>query len=456
MTDRPYVTLSCAVSLDGRLDDTSPARLLLSNPEDFDRVDAVRARHDAILVGANTVRRDRPRLMIRSPERRAARERRGLPVDPVKITITASGDLDPGSPFFIAGTAAKIIYTTSSARDAVAGRGFDATVVDAGQPLALDRLLDDLAGRGIRRLLVEGGGMILSEFLAHGCYDELHLAIAPIVVGDPAAPGLAATRLDDRLRLTEVRRLGDVAVLHYRTSTALDHSLRRLLAPARAVLLDFDGPVTPLLADGRDALVADRVRQALAASRIELPDELRTTSDPLDLLDWATATRLGADTAAAADRACTEGEVAAARIAPLTTDADALLRACRTAGLPVIVVSNNASPAVSAFLDRHGLAGLVAGIVGRVPGRPELMKPAPDPIRRALTLLVPYGIEAASVCVLIGDSVTDIEVGRRTGIPTIGYVRSGRRPALDQAGADATVDEHAPVMAALMNQGIPR
>lgn len=456
MIDRPYVTLSCAVSLDGRLDDTSPDRLLLSNPEDFDRVDAVRARHDAIMVGATTVRRDRPRLMIRSPQRRAAREIRGLPVDPVKITITASGELDPGSPFFVAGTAAKIIYTPSNARDAVAGRGFDATVVAAGQPLDLDRLLGDLAGRGIQRLLVEGGGMILSEFLARGCYDELHLAIAPIVVGDPAAPGLAAIKLDSRIHLEEVRRLGDVAVLHFRTPGALERSLRRLLTPVRAVLLDFDGPVTPLLADGRDALVADRVRQALAARGAEVPGELCTTSDPLDLLDWAGTARLGADTAAAADRACTAGELTAAAIAPLTAGADALLRTCQEAGIPVVVVSNNSTDAVAACLDRHGLRDLVGGIVGRVPGRPELMKPDPDPIRRALALLAPYGIETATDCVLVGDSVTDIEVGRRTGIPTIGYARSGRRPALDQAGADVIVDEHTPIIAALTNQGFPR
>ena len=57
---RPYTILSCAVSLDGYLDDTSDRRLILSNTADLDRVDAVRADSDAILVGATTIRRDDP------------------------------------------------------------------------------------------------------------------------------------------------------------------------------------------------------------------------------------------------------------------------------------------------------------------------------------------------------------------------------------------------------------
>jgi hypothetical protein len=56
VTDLPYVLLSCAVSVDGYIDDGSDARLLLSNDEDFDRVDEVRSGVDAVLVGAGTIR----------------------------------------------------------------------------------------------------------------------------------------------------------------------------------------------------------------------------------------------------------------------------------------------------------------------------------------------------------------------------------------------------------------
>src|SRR2546429_7921985 len=106
MTGRPHVLLSCAMSIDGCIDDAGPSRLVLSSDADLDRVDAERARCDAIMVGANTVRRDDPRLLLRSAARRAARLARGLPDEPPRATITASRDLDPARPLFTAGGAA--------------------------------------------------------------------------------------------------------------------------------------------------------------------------------------------------------------------------------------------------------------------------------------------------------------------------------------------------------------
>ena len=64
MVDRPYTLLSCCMSMDGYLAGAAHRRLLLSNDADFDRVDAVRAECDAILVGAATVRKDNPRLLV--------------------------------------------------------------------------------------------------------------------------------------------------------------------------------------------------------------------------------------------------------------------------------------------------------------------------------------------------------------------------------------------------------
>jgi riboflavin-specific deaminase-like protein len=228
VVDRPYVLLSCAMSIDGYLDDAREARLLLSNDADFDRVDGVRAGCDAILVGARTIRRDNPRLLVRSPARRSDRVARGLPASPAKVTITRHGELDPAAAFFAAGDVAKLVYCASPAVDRTRQRlGGAATVVDAGDPVALPGLLADLAGRGIGRLLVEGGGGVHTRFLTAGLADELHLVVAPLFVGDARAPRFAGDgrypwHAGHRARLVEARPIGDVALLRYALSDRCD------------------------------------------------------------------------------------------------------------------------------------------------------------------------------------------------------------------------------------------
>lgn len=225
VSERPYVVLSCAMSVDGYIDDTSPDRLLLSNKADFDRVDGQRALADAVLVGATTIRRDNPKLLVRSAGHRAARQERGLPVSPAKVTITGSGSLDPQASFFTAGGAevAKLVYCASPAVLAARDRlsmAPSTLIIDGGSPLDLVAVLTDLADRGIRRLMVEGGQNIHTQFLAAALADELHLVIAPFFVGDAGAPrfvGAAAFPCDSghRMTLAEVRPIRDVVLLRY-------------------------------------------------------------------------------------------------------------------------------------------------------------------------------------------------------------------------------------------------
>jgi riboflavin-specific deaminase-like protein len=218
---RPYIILSCATSADGYLDDASPRRLILSGPADLDRVDDVRAGCDAILVGAGTIRKDNPRLLIRDPRRRARRAARGLPEHPARVTLTATGDLDPEARFF-APSAERLVYCATPALPrAQATLGDRAALMDAGAPLSLAALLENLSERNVVRLLVEGGARVLAEFLAHDLADELHLATAPFFVADPAAPRLNLHSLpnlngpENPMTLAEVQRLDDVVLHRY-------------------------------------------------------------------------------------------------------------------------------------------------------------------------------------------------------------------------------------------------
>lgn len=191
---RPHVLASAAVSVDGFLDDASPRRLVLSGPADLDRVDAERAGVDAILVGAGTVRADDPRLLVRSPARRADRVARGLGPSPLRVVLSAR-PVDP------------------DARVLTVGRDLADTLVLAGRP---DEVLDHLAAHGVLRLMVEGGAAVHREFLAAGVVDELQLAVAPRLVGDgPRFTGTPAAA-----HLVETRRVGQDVLLRYRFGDA--------------------------------------------------------------------------------------------------------------------------------------------------------------------------------------------------------------------------------------------
>jgi 5-amino-6-(5-phosphoribosylamino)uracil reductase len=222
--DRPYTLLSCGMSIDGYLDSATVKRLPLSNDADFDRVDAVRATCDAIMVGAATVRNDNPRLLVRSPARRAERLARGLRPSPIKVTVTRSGQLDPCADFFVAGDTEKLVYCASAAVAETRDRlGSVSTVVDGGQPVEMHRISEDLYTRGVRRLMVEGGGTVHTQFLTADLADELHLVVAPFFIGDSRArrfvsDGRFPWNPRRRATLAEVRQIGDVVLLRYALS----------------------------------------------------------------------------------------------------------------------------------------------------------------------------------------------------------------------------------------------
>jgi 5-amino-6-(5-phosphoribosylamino)uracil reductase len=203
LLDHPYTVLSCAISVDGCLDDASEQRLILSGPEDLDEVDELRASVDAILVGAGTIRADNPRLLVRSPQRVARRVAAGLPPHPLRVSLTRSGALDPAACFFT---------------------GPGESVVYAGGQLSLRQVLQDLyTERNVTTTLIEGGSAILAEALCDGLADELRLAVAPFFVGDATAPRFAPPGHyphgpQARMRLLSAQVLGDVTVLHYKLS----------------------------------------------------------------------------------------------------------------------------------------------------------------------------------------------------------------------------------------------
>ncbi|MYR60732.1 5-amino-6-(5-phosphoribosylamino)uracil reductase, partial [Streptomyces sp. SID625] len=179
---------------------------------------------------------DNPRLLVNAPERRAARVAAGRPEHPLKVTVTATGELDPRARFWHTG-GEKAVYTTDEGAERLRRAGVgtapgsedpDAaapdtatgavSVVPLGAALDWRRLLEHLHDvRGVRRLMVEGGGTVHTQLLRQQLADELQLVVAPLIVGDPAAPRLfgPGAYQAGRLRLLETRALGDVVLMRY-------------------------------------------------------------------------------------------------------------------------------------------------------------------------------------------------------------------------------------------------
>ena len=230
-TDRPYTLLSCGMSIDGYLSSGTTTRLLLSNDADFDRVDAERAASDAILVGAGTIRKDNPRLLVRSPERRAARVAQGLAPSPMKVTVTRRAELDCAASFFAADGADKLVYCPSTSVAEARGRlGAAAAVVDAGRALH--------ASTACARTSATAASAASWSRVGGRCTPSCSRPTSPTSSSSSSRPSSSAApkppvssetgdfpwNPDRRATLAEVRQIGDVVLLRYALSPRFSRS----------------------------------------------------------------------------------------------------------------------------------------------------------------------------------------------------------------------------------------
>lgn len=188
---RPHVTIVCATSLNGKLSTAARDPVRFTSRADRARLHALRDGADAILLGAATLRAEDPPLLP-TAERRAARASRGLALDPIRAIVSRTLDLPVGRALERAREAPVHVFTTGQAGEAPARRLEDAGihVHDLGSPLDYARVLETLAGLGVKRLVCEGGGEINAGLLEAGLVDDLALTLCPVVIGGSAAPTL--------------------------------------------------------------------------------------------------------------------------------------------------------------------------------------------------------------------------------------------------------------------------
>lgn len=236
------IQLSVATSADGYIDDCSRERLVLSHPDDWAEVYRLRAEFDAILVGAETVRRDNPSLRLKDNALQQLRIGQGKSPEPTKIVLSRSGNLDPDSRFFTTGSGEKTVIVESGADpQRIASLQNVASIYVVEPPITVRSVTDILSKKGIKSLFVEGGSRTLTFFLKNGEADLLRVAVAPFFVGESQAPRMTCGstggfRFDKsrRMHVLQVRQVGDMSVTDYAlTQSGIDYfRLRQAIAEA--------------------------------------------------------------------------------------------------------------------------------------------------------------------------------------------------------------------------------
>lgn len=211
---RPRVIIGAAVSIDGRIA-TVRGDSALSSVADRRRVHQLRSNVDAILVGRGTLEVDDPLLTTRLV--------RGA--NPVRIILDSCGTISSDSKIIrTSGDVPTIIAVSEriSKKNAARLGKLPAEVVVCGKKeVNTQVLLSELYRKGIRSLLVEGGGTVNWCFLKHGLVDEVVVTVAPYLVGGKTAvslvqgEGFPQIAGSTRLKLKKVSRLGDEVVLEY-------------------------------------------------------------------------------------------------------------------------------------------------------------------------------------------------------------------------------------------------
>ena len=210
---RPIVHVNCAMSADGKIAGTDRMQVRISSVEDMERVKKMRTDHDAILVGIGTILYDDPHLTVK-----------GLTyeLNPTRVILDSRGRT-PDNALVLDDRAKTIIITASECEKE--WNGAQTIRVGKGR-VNLNQALRALWDRGIKSLMVEGGGEVIASFFENGLVDEYTVFVGNMIIGGRNAPtpadgdGRAGSSFV-HLNLEECHRLGDGVLMRYTVKT--DH-----------------------------------------------------------------------------------------------------------------------------------------------------------------------------------------------------------------------------------------
>ena len=211
---RPYVILSAAISIDGKIA-TKIGDSKLSSKQDSIRLHKLRSKVDAILVGKNTVAIDDPLLTVRHTKGK----------NPIRIVLDSKGTLSDKSKILQTSDKIKTIIVVSKkitkSNNNKLSKFPVELIVTGESSVNIKSLLRKLSAKKIKTILVEGGGTINWEFIKQNIFDELIVTLSPFLIGGNNAISLVGGQGFDKiskspnLRLKSVKRLKNHLVLHY-------------------------------------------------------------------------------------------------------------------------------------------------------------------------------------------------------------------------------------------------
>ncbi|TXL70077.1 riboflavin deaminase [Vineibacter terrae] len=184
-TRASFVIGQIGQSLDGRIATASGHSHYINGPAAITHLHRLRALADAVVVGIGTVLADDPQLTVRRVEGPS----------PARVVIDPQGRMPRGAKLLAADGCRRIVVTRPRAAADLPGDVERLDIDDDAGVLAPAAIMRALTGLGLHRVLIEGGALTLSRFLAAGCLQRLHVVMAPLIIGSGPA-GLSLPTID--------------------------------------------------------------------------------------------------------------------------------------------------------------------------------------------------------------------------------------------------------------------
>jgi len=214
--NRPQVIINCAMSADGKIALPSRKQLRISSDEDMERVYRLRNECDAVLVGIGAVISDNPNLTIKEKYVKN-------PKQPLRVVLDSSCRT-PEDALVLNDMTKTLIFTIQGNEKHFDGENIEIVGIKKDEEgyVDLESMLDVLHQNGIKKLLVEGGGTVIWNFLRRGLVDDLYVYIGSCIIGGKNTPtmadGIGIKSEGDLLsiKVIDMIRLGSGILVHYK------------------------------------------------------------------------------------------------------------------------------------------------------------------------------------------------------------------------------------------------